>query len=198
MPAFVEADGGVHILVVDVGERVSKFLGRDGGGAEFADDDAGGGVGEDHGIRQGRAGGNGQRKNAENGVACAGNVEDLAAGGAAFNAELADARVSDFKAGGGNVNMAGRRFLDEAHTVFAAGDDHGSAAKVGEQRAASFFDGLLGGEGASDEEACFLGVADDGARTAIGVEAGSLGLDENGYVERMACAKNAVGKIVGD
>jgi hypothetical protein len=46
-------------LAAELGEQVEEFVGGDGGGAEFANDDAGGGVGEARGVGEWRASGGG-------------------------------------------------------------------------------------------------------------------------------------------
>src|SRR6267378_7513047 len=130
----------------DVVEGVKEFLGADAGGAELADDDAGSGIGEHGGVHERRAGGGSERQSAENRVAGAGHVEYLTAGGTALDAGLAHARVGDFKARRGNVEMTRRGFLENAHSLFAARDDHGAAAEVCEERAAGFLDGFFVGE----------------------------------------------------
>src|SRR5712692_4802265 len=176
----------------DVVEGMEEFLRGDAGGAEFADDDAGGGVRE-HGARGGS-----ERESAENGVAGAGDVEDLAAGGAALDARLAHTCVGDFKACRGNVEMTGRRFFEDAHSLFTTGDDHGAAAEMREQGAAGFFDGFFVGEGTRDVKAGFLSIADDGARATIGIKARRFRLHENGNFQLMRGAEDAVGEVVGD
>src|SRR5882724_7125797 len=181
----------------DVVEGMEEFLRSDAGGAEFADDDAGG-VREHGGVRERCACGGSERESAENRVAGAGHVKDLAAGGAALDAGLADARVGDFKTRRGNVEMTGRRFFKDAHSLFTAGDDHGAAAEMREQGAACFLDGFFVGEGTRDVEAGFFCVADDGARAAIGVEARRFRLYENGNFQLMRGAEDAVGEVVGD
>src|SRR6266850_6443942 len=108
----------------DVVEGMEKFLRGDAGGAEFADDDAGGSVGEHGGVRERCACGGSKREGAENGVTGAGHVEYLAAGGAALDAGLAHTCVGDLKTRCGNVKMTGRRFFEDAHAFFPAGDDH--------------------------------------------------------------------------
>src|SRR5882672_2211000 len=182
----------------DVVEGVEEFLRSDAGGAEFADDDAGGGVREHGGVRKRSAGGGGERESAENRVTCAGYVEDLAAGSAALDAGLANARVSDFKTRSRNVEMTRRGFLENAHSLFTAGDDHGAAAEMREERAAGFLDGFFVSERAGDVEASFLCVADDRACAAIGIEARRLGLHKNGNIQLMRGAEDAVGEVVGD
>jgi len=79
-----------------------------------------------------------RRESAENRVAGARHVEYLAAGGTLLHAGLADARVGNFKTRRGNVEMTGRRFFEDAHSLFTAGDDHGAAAEMREQGAAGF------------------------------------------------------------
>jgi len=182
----------------EVSEGGGEFGDGDAGGAEFADDDTGGGVGEDGGVGERSACGYGEGEDTEDGVAGTGDVEDLATGGATFDARLADAGVSDFKTGGGNGDVAGRRLLKDAHAFFTASDDHGAATEMREQIAAGFFQGFFVVQGTGDEESGFFGVADNYARAAIGVQAGSLGLYEDGNFEVMASAEHARGKSVGD
>src|ERR1700741_3603471 len=189
-----EASGGAAEVVEGGGE----FGDGDAGGAEFAHDDTGGGVGEDGGVGGRSTRGDGEGQDAEDGVAGSGHVEDLAAGGAVLDTGLADAGVSDFETGGGNGDVTGRRLLKEAHAFFGAGDNHGTAAEMGEQIAAGFFQGFFVVEGAGDEESGFFGVADNYACAAIGVQAGSLGLYEYGNFEVVAGAEDTLGKCVGD
>ena len=92
------------MLCVVIVERGGEFDGGDGGGAEFGDDDAGGGVREMSGIAQRCARGNGERKNAENGISRASHIEDLTACSAMFDAGMADPRV-DLRAECRNVQI---------------------------------------------------------------------------------------------
>src|ERR1700733_8423330 len=63
--------GGCGVLG---GEFVQDFGDVGGGGAELADHDAGGGVGDVHGLHQGAAAGEGQGQGSDDGVAGAGDV----------------------------------------------------------------------------------------------------------------------------
>ena len=92
---------GFHgLTVTDVSLELG---GGDGGGTEFADDDAGGGVREVGGGFEFGAGGKGQDKGSEGGVAGAGDIVNFAGGGR-----------------DGFENFAGGA---EQHAVFAEGDD---------------------------------------------------------------------------
>ena len=179
-------------------EGGGEFGDGDAGGAEFADDDTGGGVGEDGSVGERGSCGRCEREDAEDGVAGSGDVEDLAAGGATLNTGLADAGVSDFETGGGNGDVAGRGLLKDAHAFFAAGDDDGAATEMGEQSAASFFQGFFVGKGTGNEESSFFSVADNHACATIGVQPRSFGLYEDWNFEAMAGAEDALGESVGD
>src|SRR4051794_36145041 len=58
-------------------ETCHKFLRRDRGGADFADDDAGGVIGNDGGFDRRRTGRDCQREGRDDGVAGAGNIENF-------------------------------------------------------------------------------------------------------------------------
>ena len=94
--------------------------------------------------------------------------------------------------------VARGRFFKNGHTLFAASDDDRSAAEMREEGAACFINGFFVVERLADVEAGFLGVADDGARAAIGVEARSFWFYEDGNFELVSGAENAIGEIVGD
>src|SRR6266850_146835 len=173
---------------------MEEFLRGDAGGAEFADDNAGGGVREHGGVRERSAGGRRECEHAENGVAGASHVEYLTARGAALDAGLAHTRVGDFKAGRRDVNAPRRSFIEHVHPLVTARDDYGAAAEVREQGEAGFFDCKRAG----DEKSCFLCVANDGAGATIRVEARSFWLHENGNFQLMRGAEDAVGEVVGD
>ncbi len=84
-----------------------------------------------------------ERKNAQNGVSRAGNVEDLASGGATLDAGLADTRVSNFKTCGRNMHCTRRGFFKNAHALFTARDDNRGTAEMRQQGAARFFNGFF-------------------------------------------------------
>src|SRR5208283_598863 len=67
-----------------------------------------------------------------------------------------------------------------------------------QQGAARFLDGLLVRERSRDVEAGFLGVADDGARAAVSVQARSLGLNEYRNIALMAGVQDAFRKAIVD
>src|SRR5882762_10638173 len=99
---------------------MKKLLRADTGRAEFADDDTGGGVGKHGSVGERRPSCDGKRQNAENGVPGPGDVEDLPAGCPALDTWLPHARVGHFKTRRRNVQVAGRGFLNYAHSFFAA------------------------------------------------------------------------------
>jgi len=146
-----------------------EFLRADAGGAQFAHDDASGGIGEHCGFGERRPRRGRQGQNAENGVPRPGDVEDLPAGCATLDTRLAHARVGHFKTRRRNMQMAGPGFLKYAHSLFAARDHHRATAEMREQRAARFFNRFLVGERARDVETCLFGIANDGPRAAIRV-----------------------------
>src|SRR5262249_47875746 len=88
-----------------------EFSGRECGGAEFADHDACGRVGEPGSIRNGSARSNRKSQDTEHGIAGSGYVENLATGGATLDTGLADARVSHIQPGGWDVQKARRALL---------------------------------------------------------------------------------------
>jgi hypothetical protein len=57
-----------------------EFSRRNGSGAEFADDNAGGGVGEDSGLAQRSSRRNSERQRGQDRIAGAGDVKNLTAG----------------------------------------------------------------------------------------------------------------------
>ena len=177
---------------------MQEFVGGDAGGAEFADDYACGGVGETRGVGKRGARCGGESENAEHGIACSGYVENLAAIGAAVGARFSDALVGHFKTCRGNVQRARRRLLEQAHSLFTAGDQHGFAAKVREQGAACVVERFFVGERLRQELSGFLGVADDRFCTTIGVKLRALRSDEYRNFEFVSGAQNFVGEIVGD
>ncbi len=63
------------------GEAVDEFGWGDGGGADLADDDAGGVVGKDGGLDWSCAGGDGEGEGGDDGVTGATDVEDFAGDG---------------------------------------------------------------------------------------------------------------------
>src|SRR6267143_241318 len=195
---FARSPSESKSAAADVVEGVKEFLRADTGDAKFANDDASGDVCKHGCVRERRAGGCRECEGAENGIACAGHVEHLAARGAALNAGLADARVGDFKAGRRDVNTPRQSFIEHVHPLVTAGDDNGAAAEVREKSVAGFFDRFFVSERARDIEAGFFGVANDGACAAIGIEARSLRLHENGNFQLMRGAEGAVGEVIGD
>src|SRR6267378_542560 len=191
---FARSPSESKSAAADVVEGVKEFLRADTGGAKFASGDV-----CKHGcVRERRAGGCRECEGAENGIACAGHVEHLAARGAALNAGLADARVGDFKAGRRDVNTPRQSFIEHVHPLVTAGDDNGAAAEVREKSVAGFFDRFFVSERARDIEAGFFGVANDRACAAIRIEARSFRLHENGNFQLMRGAEDAVREVVGD
>src|SRR5262249_33238822 len=101
----------------------SQFVGADRGGADLADDDAGGVVGEDGGFLEGAAGAEGQGAGREDRIPGAGDGEDLAR----------DRREpSDHAAG-----------LEERHALLAAGDEDGLGLPAVEETLAGGVEGRV-------------------------------------------------------
>src|SRR5262249_25939081 len=155
-----------------------------------ADDDAGGGVGEARGIGERSACGGCECENAEHSVACSGDVENLAAAGAAVDAGFSDTRVGDFKICRGNMQRARRGFLEQSHSLFAASDQDGFAAKMREKFAAGFVERLVVGESLREKLSGFFGVADDRSCAAIRVELRAFRTDKDGNFEFVGGAEN--------
>src|SRR5260370_32342492 len=169
-PAFVASEKIYSSrLSTDVFERVKEFLRADAGGAQFADHDAGRGIGKHGGIGQRRPRRDGKSHNAENRVPCSSDVEDLAARRAALHAGLANASVSPSKTPCRNVQMAWRGFFKYAHSLFTASNHHRSATEMRKQRAGCLFHGLLVGQRARHVARRFLSIANDSPRAAIRV-----------------------------
>ena len=115
--------------------RRQDLVGRGGRGAELADHDARGGVGEGRGLGQSRAGAQGQRQRRDHRVAGAGHVEDLARGR-------------------GDVHRPPAA-LEQAHALLAARDERRVAADDLEDALA---DAAQVGIGADPNPRCLLGL----------------------------------------
>jgi len=100
------------LLSPDIIKSVHEFFRRKRCGPKFTNDYASRRIAEECRVRQLRACGSGQGKDAQNRVAGAGHIEDLATGGAAVDSGLAYASVSDFKSGCRNMQSARRGFFD--------------------------------------------------------------------------------------
>ena len=112
----------------------------------------------------------GECEHTEHGVACAGHVENLAAVGAVIDSGFSDARVRHFKTCRGNVQRMRRRFLEQSHSLFAAGDQHGFAAEMRKQLASGIVERFFVGQRLREKLAGFFRVADDGFCAAIGIK----------------------------
>jgi len=98
----------------------------------------------------------------------------------AVDARLADARVGNFETRGGNIHVARRGFLEQAHSFFTARDQHRAAPKMREQCATRLFQRFFIGQRTRYKQARFLGVADDRFRASISIKARSLGPTNTG------------------
>ena len=181
--------------LADGGEQFGR---RQGCGAQLAYDYARGNVGEDDAFGQRDAGGYGERKHRQHGVACAGDVEDLPACRSAVDAGQADARVVDLKTCGWNVDAVRRTFLEQTQAVFSKSDNDGGASEMREQGAAGFFDRRVIVKLAGDEKSRFLFITNDGAGSAIGKQARGFWLYESGDALAAAFIEDALGEGVGD
>ena len=123
----------------DIVECCGKFLRTYSGRAEFTDDDSRCGVGKYGGICERRARRNSKCQHAQNGIARSGDVKDLSASRASFDAGPAHARIGNFKARRRNVDMPRWRFLRNAQAFFPKRDDDGAATEMRQQRAPCFF-----------------------------------------------------------
>jgi len=109
-------------------EAAGEFVGSDGGGADLADDHAGGVVGEDGGLERGGAGGDGEGEGGDDGVPGAGDVEDLLGDGGDVKRLLAGAAEEhaqfaerDEEQGGGEVLEETARGADEVEVAERVG-----------------------------------------------------------------------------
>lgn len=179
-------------------ERSGEFGWADGGGSKFAHHHTGGGVGQKCSIGQECACSDGEGEHAENGVSGSRNIENLTSGGTTINTGLADARVSYFETGGGNVQMAGRAFFENAHSLLTASDDDSSAAEMRQQRAPGFFHRLLGVQGTGHVETGLFFVAYNHSGAVVSEKARSFGLNKYGDPEPAAGVQNTSGKGIGE
>ena len=108
------------------GERVEKVGFPRDGGADLADDDAGGHVGDTDGDAQGQARGE--------------------AGGERCHDSIAGAREVEHVRGLGRV-VVGAFGVDEGHAIFGAGDQHGAEAMGAAERGGGGDDGLFAVDG---------------------------------------------------
>ena len=95
------------------GKTGEQFVRGDGGGAEFAHDNAGGVIGKIRGLDGRRARHDGKGEGGDDGVARAGHIKDLAGGGGDMERLLAA--------------------LAEEHALFAQGDEEQGRLKVRQQ-----------------------------------------------------------------
>lgn len=127
------------MLLVVVVESRSEFGDSDGSGAEFSDHDPSGSVCEMSSIGQGGPCRNGEREDAEDGVACAGNIKNLTAAVSTLNAGLTNARVH-FRAESRNVKFLGRILFKNVHSLLSTGNHKGSRTEMRQERMTSFLD----------------------------------------------------------
>ena len=161
--------GRLHHLGLAVGQplvaqRAGKLVGVDHRGADLADDDSAGQVGQPRRVLQRRPGGQGCGEGGDRRVAGAGDVEHLA-------------RLA-VQVGGGAIGRHHR------HAQLAAGDHHGADAAVGQQPAG----GALGLPVSVGREAGrlgqFLPVGREHGGTAVPREIAALGVDDHGPAVR--------------
>src|SRR5262249_56233770 len=131
---------------------------------------------------------------AQHGISRAGDVKNLPARCAAFDAGLTDARVRHLETRRGNRHVSRGRFLKDAHSLFAARDNHGATAKMREQRAPRLFNRFFILQCVRHEPSCFHKVADNCARSPMRKEPRLLWAYEYGHIFLMALFEYALGK----
>ncbi len=96
------------------------------------------------------------------------------------------------------MQRAGRGLFNQAHALFPARNKDSATTKMRKQGATGLFHRFIVCQGASNEKAGFLGIANNYASSAISIQARGFWLYENRYAQLVTGAENAFGKIVGD
>jgi len=136
----------------------TQFRGADGGGAELADDDAGGEIGQGHGLRQVLASSDGAGQGGNHRVASTGDVEHFAGAGRQVQGAVAGAQ--------------------QGHAVFATGDQQRTELQLGHQLLA--LGNQVGFIGAATDDGFEFGeVRGDQAGATVDGEVLALGIGQH-------------------